>query len=147
MTFNAVFAPAETESEAKARRVADATRQEQNEVKDQKAKGNVSYRIAREIDTLTLDVKNGKLWLCDDKCTDGEDTFYIAKSDIIKGLDEAKKWQKGVERYGLPVGFRVLIFFQRHRSNNHKYIPITEDDRGYTIKVTRTEKGIKTRRV
>ena len=136
------------EAEDKALRNEEATRQEQNEVRAQKDKGNVAYRIAREIDTLAVDTKDGTIWLCDCKHTEnGEDVFYIDYKDVAKGLDEVLKWRDALGRYGVPVRFRVDMFFKRHRSNNHKYVPITEFDRGYTIKVTRGAKKITTVRV
>lgn len=136
------------EAELKAQRNEEATRQEQDEVRSQKDKGNVAYRIAREIDTLTVDIKDGVIWLCDCKHTEnGEDFFYITSQDVAKGLDEVLKWRDGLGRYGVPVRFRVDMFFKRHRSNNHKYIPITEFDRGYSIKVTRHATKITTARV
>jgi len=127
-----------TEAEAKIERNEAATRQEQCEVRAQKAKGNVAYRIAREIDTFTGDVKEGKLWVCDCKHTEnGEDTFYIESGDINKGLDEVEKWLDVVGRYGVPVGFRVEVYFRRHRSKNKKYIYVDERHRNHTIKIKR----------
>jgi len=135
------------EAELKAERNEEATRQEQAEVKNQKDKGNVAYRIAREIDTLVVDKRDGIIWLCDCKHTEnGEDVFYIDSSDVAKGLDEVLKWRDALHQL-VPVRFRVDMFFKRHRSNNHKYIPITEFDRGYSIKVTRHATKITTSRV
>jgi hypothetical protein len=125
-----------TEAEEKAQRNEDSTRQEQEEVKRQRDKKNVSYRIAREIDTLTVERGTGIIWLCDCKSTDG-DMFYIENYDVQKGLDEVLKWREALGRPDVPVRFRVEIFFKGHRSNNKRYIPITEMDRGYTLKVTR----------
>ncbi len=134
------------EAEDKALRNEEATRQEQDEVRSQKDKGNVGYRIAREIDTLTVD--NGTIWLCDCKHTEnGEDVFYIDSKDVAKGLDEVLKWRKALGRDDVPIRFRIDMFFRRHRSNNHKYIPVSEFDRGYSIKVTRLAKKITTARV
>lgn len=136
------------EAEDRAERNEEATRQEQSEVKAQKDKGNIAYRIAREIDTLVVDNRDGIIWLCDCKHTEnGDDVFYIDSKDVAKGLDEVLKWRDALGRWGVPVRFRVDMFFKRHRSNNHKYIPITEFDRGYSIKVTRGKKRITTQRV
>jgi len=136
------------EAEFKALRNEEATRQEQDEVRSQKDKGNVAYRIAREIDTLTIDKRDGTIWLCDCKGTEnGEDVFYIDSKDIAKGLDEVLKWREALSKYGVPVRFRVDMFFKRHRSNNHKYIPITEFDRGFSIKVVRGKNKITTTKV
>jgi len=135
------------EAELKAERNEEATRQEQAEVRAQKDKGNVAYRIAREVDTLVVDKRDGIIWLCDCKHTEnGEDVFYIDSSDVAKGLDEVLKWRDALHQL-VPVRFRVDMFFKRHRSNNHKYIPITEFDRGYSIKVTRHAKKITTAKV
>jgi len=136
------------EAEEKAERNVESVRQEQNEVKAQKDRGNIAYRIAREIDTLVVDMRDGIIWLCDCKHTEnGEDIFYIDSKDVAKGLDEVLKWRDGLGRYGVPVRFRVDMFFRRHRSHNHKYILITEFDRGYSIKVTRNKGRITTVRV
>ena len=135
------------EAEFKAERNEEATRQEQDEVRSQKDKGNVAYRIAREIDTLTVDKRDGIIWLCDCKQTEnGEDVFYIDSKDVAKGLDEVLKWRDALHQLA-PVRFRVDIFFRRHRSNNHKYIPITEFDRGYSLKVVRGKGRITTTKV
>ena len=135
------------EAEEKALRNEEATRQEQDEVRAQKDKGNVAYRIAREIDTLSVDKRDGTIWLCDCKHTEnGEDVFYIDSKDVAKGLDEVLKWRDALHQL-VPVRFRVDMFFRRHRSNNHKYIPITEFDRGYSIKVTRHANKITTAKV
>ena len=132
----------------KALRNEEATRQEQAEVKAQKDKGNVAYRIAREIDTLCFDKHTGIVWVTDCKSTEnGEDVFYVDSKDVAKGLDEVLAIRETLGRYGVPVKFRVDMFFKRHRSNNHKYIPVTEFDRHYTIKVTRGKKKITTARV
>jgi hypothetical protein len=134
------------EADAKAIRNEDSTRQEQNEVKRQRDMGNVSYRIAREIDTLTGDVSTGTLWLCDNKGTDA-DVFYIDSSDVNKALDERLKWYDVLGRYNVPIKVRFEIHFKRHRSNNLKYINVTEQDRGWSIKVTRGNGRISTSRV
>ena len=136
------------EAELKALRNVESARQEQDEVRAQRDKGNLSYRIAREIDTLTVDRKDGTIWLCDCKHTEnGDDVFYVDSSDIDKGLDERAKWYDAIGRFGIPIRFRVDIFFKRHRSNNRKYIVITEQDRGWSIKVTRGKGRISTVRV
>lgn len=137
-----------SQADDKALRNEEATRQEQDDVRRQKDKGNVAYRIAREIDTLTVDALTGTIWLTDCKCTaNGEDMFYIEKGDVDKGLDEVLKWRAALGRLDFPIRFRVDMFFRRHRSNNHKYINITEQDRGHTIKVTRGKGRITTTRV
>lgn len=135
-----------SEAEAKAIRNEDSVRQEQAEVKAQKDKGNVAYRIAREIDTLCGDVSTGIFWLCDCKGTDS-DVFYLDSSDINKALDERQKWNDVLGRYGVPIKVRFEIHFKRHRSNNKKYIIITEQDRGYSLKVARGNGRITTSRV
>ena len=136
------------EAEAKAERNVESVRQEQSEVRAQKDKGNVAYRIAREIDTLCFDKHTGIVWVTDCKSTEnGEDVFYVDYKDVAKGLDEVLAIRETLGRYKAPVRFRIDMFFRRHRSNNHKYIPITEFDRGYTIKVTRHAKKITTARV
>ncbi len=134
------------EAEAKAIRNEDSVRQEQDEVKAQKKLGNVSYRIAREIDTLTGDKSTGIMWLCDCKGTDS-DIFYIDSSDVAKALDERLKWYEVLGRYNVPIKVRFEIHFKRHRSNNKKYINITEQDRGWSIKVNRGNGRISTSRV
>jgi hypothetical protein len=134
------------EADEKAQRNLDSIRQEQDEVKAQKDKGNVSYRIAREIDTFTGDTKDGIIWICDCKGTDS-DVFYFDSSDIDKALDERQKWFAVLGRYGVPIKVRFEIHFKRHRSNNKKYIVITEQDRGWSIKVARGNGRITTSRV
>jgi len=132
------------EAEKKAERVAESTRQEQDEVKAQRDAGNLAWRIAREIDTLCFD-KSGIIYITDCKFSD-DDVFYITSQDVAKGLDTVLAIQECVGRYGVPVRFRVDMHFRRHRSRNRKYITITELDRGYSIKVTRA-KRISTQRV
>jgi len=133
-----------TEAKAKAERVDNSIRQEQDEVAEQRRRGNLAWRIAREIDTLSFD-KDGIIFITDCKFSDN-DIFYIDSNDIAKGLDTAISIQNCVDRYGVPVQFRVDMHFRRHRSRNRKYIVITEADRGYSIKVTRA-KRISTQRV
>lgn len=136
------------EAELKAERNKEAICQEQNEVKAQRDKGNVAYRISREIDTICFDKPTGILWVTDCKATkNGEDVFYVDSSDVNKGLDVVLGIQETLGRYGVPVQFRIDMFFRRHRSNNHKYILITECDRGHTIKIIRGKKRITTSRV
>uniref|UniRef100_A0A6M3JN66 Uncharacterized protein n=1 Tax=viral metagenome TaxID=1070528 RepID=A0A6M3JN66_9ZZZZ len=132
-----------SEAEAKAIRNEDSVRQEQAEVKAQKDCGNVAYRIAREIDTICGDKSTGILWLCDCKGTDS-DVFYLDSSDIAKALDERQKWNDVLGRYGVPIKVRFEIHFKRHRSHNKKYVNITEQDRGYSLKVARGNGRIST---
>jgi len=134
-----------TDAEAKAMRNADSVRHEQQEVKAQRDKGNMSYRVAREVDTLTGDKHNGIFYVCDCKGTDN-DIFYLEAYDVDKILDERLGWLEVFGRYGVPVVSRFHIHFKRHRSRNKKYIIVTEDDRGCSIKVTRGQR-ISTQRV
>lgn len=136
------------EAEQKAERNVESVRQEQAEVAAQRKKHNLAWRIAREIDTICFDKHTGILWVTDCKSTEnGEDVFYVDYKDINKGLDVVLAIQETLGRYNVPVRFRVDMFFKRHRSNNHKYIPITEFDRGYSIKITRHATKITTARV
>ncbi len=127
-----------TEAEAKAERVDNSIRQEQDEVAGQRRIGNISWRIAREIDTITFD-KDGAVYVTDCKFSDN-DIFYIESGDINKGLDIVIAVQKCLGRYQVPVRFRIDMHFRRHRSKNRKYIAITELDRGYSVKVTRGQR-------
>lgn len=114
----------------KAERNVRADRQEESEVKGLRDKGYMAYRVDREIDSLSA--KNGKMWVCDSKYSDN-DIFYIASTDIVKGLNEARGWFQALNGL-VPVGFRVDMHFPRHR-NKRRYIEIPEEMRGISLKV------------
>ncbi len=131
-------------SVAKAERNARADRQEEEEVARLRKKGYVAFRLDREVDSFSA--KDGRIWYCDCKFSDA-DVFYITDYDIAKGLDEAEKLASALNHL-VPVGFRVEMHFPRTRQlNNRRYIEITEQDRGWTIKVTKTHRKITTIRV
>jgi hypothetical protein len=139
-----------SEAEDKAERNIEAVRQEQEEVRRLKDAGHVAYRIAREIDTLAVDGRDGCIYLCDCKHTEnGENVFYIEESDIAKGLDERQKWLKCFRHLKEPpkIIFRVEVFFRRHRSHNRRYVYLDENDRGWSIRVTRGEQRFSLLRV
>jgi Holliday junction resolvase len=129
------------EAEAKAERCLRADRQEQACVVNEKAKGNLAYRIDKEFDVLILE-KSGKHWLVDCKFTDDIE-FWIEKSDVNKLLNEARKFQK----HGVDTAAKIDMHFPRWKSRNHRYIVITEADRDWSIRVTKSAEGMTVNRV
>jgi Holliday junction resolvase len=123
----------------KAERNVRADRQEEQEVKALRDKGYKAYRVDREVDSISA--KHGMMWVCDSKYSDN-DIFYIAASDVDKGLDEAAGWSKALNGL-VPVGFRVDMHFPRHR-NKRRYIEISEERRGQSIRVICGAKRITT---
>lgn len=132
------------ESELKADRDKRADRQQEDEVKALRDANYIAWLIDREIDTICA--KDGRIWLCDNKFTDNGE-FYIDSKDIAKGLDQRMALAKAL-MFKIEVGFRVDMWFPRFKSHNRRYIIFTEQDRGWSLKVTRTPTGrIQTLRV
>jgi hypothetical protein len=132
----------EAERKAYANRL--AMRQEENRVKAERAKGNLSWRIAREFDVLVI-TKAGKTLLVDCKRSDNCE-FIIDGGDIIKLLDLVVDWN--IKQPAAEVEARFEMWFSRTRQKNNKRdIEVTEDDRGWSIKCTKTRLKIMTQRV
>lgn len=133
-----------TESELKAERDRRADRQSEDEVKALKKAGWVAFIVDREIDTYAS--KDGRVWLCDNKFSDA-DLFYIDSKDIAKGLDYRRAVAESM-LFKIEIGFRVDMWFPRYKSHNRRYIIFTEQDRGWSMKVSRLQSGrIQTERV
>ncbi len=133
------------EALAKAERNERAVRQEQQLVRRENARGNLAYRIARDIDVQIIN-KSGEIILVDCKSSDNG-VFYIDSKDIIKGLDIAKRYVSML-CHGIIVKFKVDMWFAGTKQrNNRRYIDITEEDRGWSIKCWKTPKKIMTERV
>ena len=132
------------DSELKAQRDKRADRQSEDEVKALKDAGYIAFIVDREIDTYAS--KDGRVWLCDNKFSDN-DLFYIDSTDIAKGLDYRLELAKSM-LFKVEVGFRVDMWFPRYKSHNRRYIIFTEQDRGWSMKVSRLSSGrIQTERV
>ena len=134
-----------TLAEDKAERNIRADRQEQEEVAEQRGKGNLAWRLDKEVDTIVF-THTGTVWLTDCKYSDN-DVFYADFSDVDKGLDAVRMMSKCLGRYGVPIQFRLDMHFPRHKGNNRKYIPLTEDCRHWSLKITRTAERITCLRV
>ena len=130
------------EAERKAWVNKQAQRHEENRVCQERKRKNLSWRIAREFDVLV--VRQGELWLVDCKRSDNHE-FTIDATDIIKILNLANEWSA---RLGIVVQTRFDMWFSRTRqANNRRDIVVTEEDRGWSIKCTKTPKKIMTKRV
>jgi len=133
-----------SEAERKAYANKLAMRQEEERVKRERARHNLSWRIAREYDVLVI-TKAGETWLVDCKRSNNGE-FIIDGSDIIKLLDIANNWR--AKQPGVVVEARFEMWFSRTRqANNRRDVVVTEDDRGWSIKCTKTPKKITTQKV
>jgi hypothetical protein len=131
------------EQEARQERNERATRQEQDLVRMERAKGHLAWRIAREYDVQVIK-KDGTILLVDSKFSDNG-IFWVDSKDIIKGLDIAAKMRMMLK---VPVNFCIDMWFPRTRQlNNRRYIDVSEEDRGWSIKAWKTSKKIMTERV
>ena len=131
-----------TEAERKAYANKQAQRQEEDRVCTERRRKSLSWRIAREFDVLV--VRQGEVWLIDCKRSDNHE-FIIDAYDVNKILDLATEWNK---RLGIAVQARFDMWFSRTRQkNNRRDIVVTEEDRGWSIKCTKTPKKIMTQRV
>jgi len=130
------------DAEAKIERNLKAIRQEQELVKKERAKGNLAWRIAREYDVQVIK-KNGTILLVDCKYSDNGE-FWVDYKDIIKGLDLAVQMRKML---GISVNFLIDMWFSTRQKNNRRYIDISEEDRGWSIKCSKTPQKIMTQRV
>jgi len=119
-----------------------AQRHEESRVCLERKRRNLAWRIAREFDVLC--VRHGEMWLIDCKRSDNHE-FIIDAYDINKLLNLANEW---TNRLGIPVQARFDMWFSRTRqANNRRDIIVTEEDRGWSIKCTKTPKKITTKRV
>jgi len=131
-----------TEAERKAWANKQAQRHEEDRVFKERQRKHLSWRIAREFDVLVL--RQGEAWLIDCKKSDNHE-FIIDAYDIEKLLDLAKDWNRLL---GITVQARFDMWFSRTRQkNNRRDIIVTEEDRGWSIKATKTPKKITTKRV
>lgn len=130
------------DAEQRRERLVRSQRQEEQLVVSEKNKGNISWRIAREIDVVVFH-KSGITSLVDCKFSDN-DEFWIESGDIIKGLDLVK-W---LINHGISARFRVDMHFPRTRKpNNRRYIDIGEEFRGWSMRCWHAEKRILTKPV
>jgi len=130
------------EAERKAWINKQAQRHEESRVCLERKRKTLSWRIAREFDVLV--VRQGEIWLVDCKRSDNHE-FIIDAYDINKLLDLANEWTK---RTGVPVEARFDMWFSRTRQkNNRRDIIVSEEDRGWSIKATKTPQKITTKRV
>lgn len=133
-----------TEEQRKAWANEQARRHEEKRVAEDRKHKHLSWRISREFDVLTV-TKTGWLHLIDCKRSDNGE-FTIDGYDIDKILDLATKWKGflGIQN----VECRFDMWFSRTRQkNNRRDIIVTEEDRGWSIKCTKTPKKIMTQRV
>lgn len=131
-----------TEAERKAHANKQAMRQEEDRVFNERRRKSLSWRIAREFDVLT--VKTGEVWLIDCKRSDNGE-FIIDAYDIAKLLDLANEWKR---RLGISVKAVFDMWFSRTRQkNNRRDVVVTEEDRGWSIRCSKTSKKIMTQRV
>ena len=131
-----------TEAERKAYANKQAMRQEEDRVFNERRKKSLSWRIAREFDVLI--VKTGEVWLIDCKRSENCE-FIIDAPDIEKILNLANEWR---QRLGIVVQTRFDMWFSRTRQkNNRRDVVVTEEDRGWSIRCTKTSKKIMTQRV
>ncbi len=130
------------EAERKAWINKQAQRHEEMRVCEERKRKNLAWRIAREFDVLVI--RQGEAWLVDCKKSDNHE-FIIEAYDINKLLGLTNEWTK---RLGIPVCARFDMWFSRTRqANNRRDIVVTEEDRGWSIKCTKTPKKIMTQRV
>lgn len=132
------------EAERKAYANKLAMRQEEERVKRERARHNLSWRIAREYDVLVI-TKAGETWLVDCKRSNNGE-FILDGYDINKLLDIAIDWRS--KQSGVVIQTIFEMWFSRTRqANNRRDIVVTEEDRGWSIKCVKTAKKIMTRRV
>lgn len=127
-----------SESELRADRDRRADRQQMAEVATLRRQGYVAWVIDREIDTLAF--KDGKAFACDNKFTDN-DIIYLDSKDIAKGLDQRTELAQSLNFKLEEVVFRFDVHFARHKSRNRRYFIVTEEDRGWSLKITRSDTG------
>jgi len=111
--------------------------QERDLVKRARDNGCISNRVDAEIDVEIF--SEGHIQVIDCKQTD-DSVFYVAKTDIEKGLDYTQRlrnWYAGVE-----VTFLVEMFFPKYKNKNKQLLEITEENRGISIKVLKTKEGM-----
>jgi hypothetical protein len=126
------------EAELKAKRVARAAAQEQQYIRRSRDPG---FRTAssKPVDCV-VGRKGGILEIVDCKFTDS-DSFVISYKDIIKGIDECKKW----ERNGFHAHFIVDMWFPRRK--RRRKVLLTDDDYGYSVRVWIAGSKIMSKRV
>ena len=120
-------------------------RQEEECVKQEKAHGNLAYRIAKEFDVIVFPKCGGEVWLIDCKFSNNHE-FNIDGSDIIKIFDVASKMKDRLP--GIIIKCKFDMWFPRTRQkNNRRYIDVNWDDVGWSIRCTKTPVKITTQRV
>jgi hypothetical protein len=133
-----------TEAERKAYANKLAMVQEEKRVALERSHHNLAWRIAKEFDVLVV-TRSGEIWLIDCKRSDNG-MFIIDGSDIEKLLGVANDWRK--RQPNAIVVCRFEMWFSRTRqANNKRDIVVTEEDRGWSIRCTKTPKKITTHRV
>jgi len=133
-----------TEAERKAYANRLAMRQEENRVAEERKHGNLSWRIAREYDVLVI-TKSGETWLIDCKRSNNGE-FICEGYDINKILDIASNWRK--KQPGIVIKTFFEVWFSRTRqANNRRDVEVTDSDRGWSVRCTKTPKKIMTQRV
>lgn len=133
-----------TEAERKAYANKLAQVQEEKRVALEHEHHNLAWRIAKEFDVLVV-TRSGEIWLIDCKRSDNG-MFIIDNKDVDKLLNQANEWKK--RQPSAVVVCRFEMWFSRTRqANNKRDIIVTEDDRGWSIRCTKTPQKITTKRV
>lgn len=131
--------------ELKIHRNKTSQRQEEELVRNELSRNNIAHRIAKKYDVLVI-TKGGEMWLIDCKFSDSSE-FWIEAYDIDKLLDCVAEYENKLP-IGMTIKARVDMWFPRTRKkNNRRYVDITEADRGWTVRCTKTPERISTKRV